>query len=492
MKSLWIAMLCAAMALPGVGGGEPAAPVVEMPAWVEQDSGITEVGAWSLELADGAVLATSVRTTAEAAPVTRRSYTLADGSRVVMGRAELNGGTAAVETVTLPEGEGTVRFFDDAGQWVEEPLADGVYRASAVEIVLEDMAFFCYLPKTYREAPRSSLIVQPAYDGALTVEETRDGWQVTLTGSAPAGDHVCDFTWAVSDEPFLDWIRDHWADDWYNYTQDGAGKWCFDGYYRTTPATYSPTGTGYLYRCPAAYVVDSMVEAAQARSGARALATAMVHTMVRNQNGEGFWETGPESQWLSGDYGIGPGFYDTRFNSDLAGTLCTFYEAFGGDFVRAALERYADFYLEFAAANHRETAGGGWLVEDYGGDGANGTMHTSLNHQLAECLVLFRLGAALDRAELTELAGRLLQAVEDTGAGWINAAGDLHYSVSADGVYSGTDYPYLTYNDLLALNTWLRTQTGSDSAVLRTLMTAKRSWMDANGVTGYDLEGEAP
>ena len=47
-------------------------------------------------------------------------------------------------------------------------------------------------------------------------------------------------------------------------------------------------------------------------------------------------------------------------------------------------------------------------------------------------------------------------------------------------------------NDLLALNTWLRTQTGSDNAVLRTLMTAKRSWMDANGVTGYDLEGEAP
>ena len=480
-------LLCAALALPLPVGGT-AGPSVEMPAWAAESGGVTDLGARVMALDDGAMVAAEARTVDGEAPVTRRGYVLADGSRTVMGRAELSGGSAVVETVTLPRGSGTVRYVSDDGRWVEEPLAEGTYTASSVEIVLEDTAFFCYLPKTYQAVEPGTMVYLPSFDGALTVESRGSGWVVTLTGTAPAGSFTCDFTWVQSAEPFLDWIWENWSDDWYNYTQDGQGKWCFDGYYRTTPDTYVPTGTNFLYRCPAAYVLDSMTGAARARAGARTLAAAMAETMVRNQSDAGFWPTEPESLWLSGDYGIGPGFYDTRFNSDLAGTLCTFYETFGGDFVRSALEAYADFYVSFAQDNHRVTAGGGWLVEDYGAETEAAAPHTSLNHQLSECLVMYRLGEALDRPELTSLAGKLLQAVEDTGSAWIRADGNLHYSVSADGVYGGTDYPYLTYNDLLALNGWLRQRTGGDHAALQMLMASKKGWMDANGVTGYDTE----
>ena len=416
----------------------------------------------------------------------RRGYAFSSGDQVVMGRIRPDGETVAA-TVELPGGSGVIRFVSDSGDWVETPLAAGTYTASTVEIVQDGGTFFCYLPKTYEVGERQTLTYLPEADGFLTVAAAGDGWTVTLTARGEEGT-VADYTWMRASDPLLDWFYGSDPENWYNYTQDGAGKWCYDGYYRTTPDTYVPTGPNGLYRCPASYVVQSMVEAAADRQSARSLALAMADTLIRGQNDLGYWETGPESQWLSTDYGIGPGFYDTRFNTELADLCGALYRLTGGDFLRDALERYCDFYLSMAEAHHRETASGGWLVEDYWGSDAAAPVHTSLNHLLAECLAAYHLAEILDRADLREAADRMLLAVEDTAPDWINGEGNLHYRCNSDGTYGGSDYPYLTYNDLLALQQYLVASGRGPSEALTYLMDAKRAWMDANGVTEYNHE----
>ena len=330
----------------------------------------------------------------------RRAYAFSYGDQVVMGRVETDGSETVVETVELSAGSGVIRWFEpETGAWMDQPLADGVYDASAVEIVQGDETFFCYLPKTYTVGERQTLTYLADYDGTLTVDGTQDGWYVNVTVEGPAG-AVSDYTWVRSSDSILDWFHETYPGDWYNYTQDGEGKWCFDGYYRTTPDTYEPTGKNSIYRCPASYVVQSMVEAAEERQSAQSLALAMAQTLIQGQNSLGFWETGPESQWLKSDYGIGPGFFDTRFNTELADLCGKLYRQTGGDFLKEALERYCDFYTEFAADHHRETANGGWLVEDYWNDDVSAVVHTSLNHQLAECLTMYHLADALGRTDL--------------------------------------------------------------------------------------------
>lgn len=415
----------------------------------------------------------------------RRTYAFSSGEQVVMGRVDTEGSTVA-DTVELPAGSGVIRYYEPStGAWVETPLTDGVYTASTVEIVQEDQTFFCYVPKAYLVGQRQTLTYLPDSDGTLTVKGDSDGWIVTLTAQGPEG-AVADYTWMSAEDPLLDWFHETYPEDWYNYTQDGEGKWCFDGYYRTTPDTYEPTGPNSIYRCPASYVVQSIAEAAEERSSARALALAMADTLIQGQNSLGFWETGPESQWLSGDYGIGAGFFDTRFNTELADLLGKLYQLSGGDYLQEALEQYCEFYVDFAEQHHRETENGGWLVEDYWNDDVSAVVHTSLNHQLAECLTMYHLADALGWTDLRQLADRMLLAVEDTASDWINAEGDLHYRCNGDGSYGGNDYPYLTYNDLLALQQYLKASGDGPSEALTFLMDAKRAWMDSHGVTEYN------
>ena len=64
------------------------------------------------------------------------------------------------------------------------------------------------------------------------------------------------------------------------------------------------------------------------------------------------------STWLWDDYGIRAGFYDTRFNSDLVEMFINGYSKYGGDLYFETLQKYSDFYIEYANEHHRTTAKG--------------------------------------------------------------------------------------------------------------------------------------
>jgi len=249
-----------------------------------------------------------------------------------------------------------------------------------------------------------------------------------------------------------------------------------DGYYYKTPSDYVPTGDDWYYRLPAAYIASKL-----ARTGgsthAYQMAAAMLDIQREHYNDLGYIPTLPMSRWLSSDYDMASGFYDTRFNTDVAHAYLDLGRAMGlREFVDVAMN-YAAFLISHAGTQSVETTNGGVLVDDYSHPNGAERTHSSLNHQLAEALFLYETDVTAAKA----MADRMLQGITDTAEQWIREDGNLHYACYPDGTYGGTDYPFLTYNDLLALNRHL----GGNEAMER-LMATKKTWMDKNGIMEYD------
>ena len=161
-----------------------------------------------------------------------------------------------------------------------------------------------------------------------------------------------------------------------------------------------------------------------------------------------------------------------------------YYQYAGGDVLLETIESHLAFFMDFAQQEHFTSASGGWFIPDYTPAPLQ-KPHCSLNHQLAECIELYRLADLLQRPELEELADLMLLAVSDTKDQWIKENGDLHYCIFPDGSFGMQDYPYLTYNDLYELQTLLTKRRGQPDETLQFLMDQKKIWMDANGVTDY-------
>ena len=441
--------------------------------------------------ADGGDVAVTSHTTTDhetGATVRHRCYTLPDGDTVSMGRVTSGGNLdgPVLARWRMPADGGVLRWYDvRAEHWREAPLAPGTVRAGCIFLTGSDGGeTMIYTPKVYDDLGSGTLRYEPRLDGALEITADGDGLLLELTvPQLPAGS-CADWTAVSSSGPLLDWAGGNDGGFWSAYTLDGVGKWCYDGYYYPSPETYTPSGENCHYRLPAAYLVRSWVYGAPQVRAARDLAVAGLDTMLLQQTDGGWFPTLPESQWLQGDYGIGGGFYDTRFNTELVLLYDKAAEWFPCRTFDAAMDRYFDFFLDYAAGHHTATDGGGWLVADYFHPDGGLPTHTSLNHQLSEILCLYHFAGRLERPELARLAGRMLRAVEDTEARWRKSDGSLHYARYPDGTFGGVDYPYLTYNDLFQLQAYLSEQ-GRPSAALQRLMDGKRAWMDANGVTGY-------
>lgn len=256
----------------------------------------------------------------------------------------------------------------------------------------------------------------------------------------------------------------------------GINRMTRSGYYYATPTDYVPTGEGCFYLLPAAHIPTKLARWSDAHHG-RQIAAAMLDLQRAYYLEDGFIPTAPTSGWLSRDYGIGAGFYDTRFNTDLAHALLTLGRDLGIDAFTDCAMRYAGYLLQHAAL-HSTATENGILVHDYAHpDGNHSPTHTSLNHQLAEILFLIET----QDGDCAITAGRMLRGIADTLELWIREDGNLHYACYPDGSFGGEDYPFLTYNDLLALNRCLGGHAG-----LERLMQTKQAWMDRNGVTAYN------
>ena len=421
-----------------------------------------------------------------------REYVTGDGVTVRMFRA--SGGAAdSVCTYydkTLPEGT-TIHYYTAGNQWVHGGLSEGTCAARFIYLEQPGGAStILILPRTYTLRENDTLEYHPDCDGTLSISKTSGGWRVTMRAFGLASGRVADCMSVTAAEPLLTWDdEENLGDVWGYHTRSLAAKWCYTGYFRQTPDNYIPTGENYYYRCAASYLIRDTVKRIPWDKAAAALSVAMLDTMAQQQNSYGYWPTTPGSEWLQGDYGIGPGFYDTRFNTDLLEVYIAAARRLGTGMFDETIARYAGFFNQIAASSHITTENDGWLVPDYWCPGEFTTPHTSLNHQASECLALYHAADILKRDDLRELAGRMLLAIEDTGAGWVMPNHNLYYSILPDGTYLTGDYPYLTYNDLYALRKYLTGFGKEPNETLTMLMDEKLIWMRANGVSGYKTGG---
>ena len=416
-----------------------------------------------------------------------RGWRLWEENTCVMGSLYTNNRTFRRQTVWYSETaqkELTIRWFDGT-QWQVEPLREGRFKGSTAYFLAgEGYSALCYVPQVWCPLENGARQLLPNCRGWLQAKETKSGWRLSVCAPAMPKGHIADFTYIEGPKELIDWEINGQENLWSNYCNYGIGRWCYDGYYFTSPATYLPEGENVHYRNTAGYMIKSFLYQHKTPL-ARVLAVCMMDTALRNQNESGYWTTDSVSTWLRDDYGIGSGFYDTRFNTEFIYLLLYAQEYYTSSIYRDALERYSEFYKWFAQTYHTETASGGWLIPDYWYKDMTSVPHTSLNHQLAECQRLYEMADHLGQDELRELADKLLLAVEDTGEGWVREDHNLHYAVTQDGVFGMEDYPYLTYNDLFDLQKYLTERFNQPNDMLNTLMEHKKIWMDANGVTDY-------
>lgn len=416
---------------------------------------------------------------------------------VYMERMTASGGSTAVRNITtfaLGEGEGIVRSYDAvSGKWKTDALSEGVlpygmYFIRTGSGADESESIFI-TPQTY--APRTNGMIQSLSDrnGSLTVSKQNGRYYLTVSAPALENGMFCDFTALCSGSVLVNWNNTSETAKWENYRFTDDNRWCYDGYYYKAPSNYIPSGSGYFYKLPAAHITGKMAKN-KGDAASRAFALTMLDVMTERYCDGGYIPSENGSEWLKSDYNIDAGYYDTRFNTDIALAMLNAGENFGAaQFIQQA-EVYGKFLVSYAAQRHYTFGSGayeGWLVDDYWHEnGKSLRTHVSLNHHTAEAVFLYRLADATEGRHYLETAEKMVRGIEYTVDKWIMPNGNLYYSYGNDGNMITGDYPYLTYNDLLELQKLYTKRYGAENSAAAKLMSSKLAWMNKNGVTGYN------
>lgn len=300
---------------------------------------------------------------------------------------------------------------------------------------------------------------------------------------------IGEYWFMESSKPLVDWSTMKSFNELLPHDLSETRRWSYDGYYFQTPSNYKPGGKDVLYKHPSNYTGASFAKYAM-NPLSKNLGYVMTETCMKNQNNLGYWETGPQSDWLYTDFKIGAGFYDTRFNTDFATSLLYAYQNYNNKEFLVSAVKYAEFFLIFTQTDSYPTQNGGILVADYGyHKGAHEKTHVSLNHQLAEMNFLYEMYNITGEQRYLETADKMLLGIEDTRNQWVLPDNNLKYALYyTKNTNKMEDYPYLTYNDLFLTRDLLRKLFNKNNDTIEFLMASKKMWMDRNKITGYMVE----
>lgn len=416
----------------------------------------------------------------------KRTFNFANGDFYNILRYEFKDGytTPLTKSLGIPGSTIEIRYLNDDGSWYMSTNPENTGKKTMF-IDTDKCSIIISIPAVYKDSyVNNTLEVMHELETPITITRTDTGYNLSFT--FPAAENTIGEIWYLySSGKLADWNN---INHFNVLSQDlcDAHRISFDGYYYPVPYNYEPYSDGMLYRQPSDYVGSLFVKYGDFPA-ANELGYVLTYTCMLNQNIQGFWATGPKSEWLATDFNIGAGFYDTRFNTDFACNLLEAYKRYGNtDFLTSAV-RYAEYFKTHAQNHSYVTSGGGILVEDYGSLTGNHTRtHVSLNHQLAEMNFLYQLYDITGEQSYLDLADKMLKGIEDTQNQWVLADNNLNYALYYTGTYNTMkDYPYLTYNDLYTTKKLLSTYFNKSNATIDYLMACKLEWMKANNVTGY-------
>ena len=378
-----------------------------------------------------------------------------------------------------------IRYLDANGNWyMSSNPENAAYETMYIDTDKESLIIG--VPAVYmNDTTNQTLVRVPEQEKAVKITKEDGGYR--LAYEFPRNTRVMGEIWVLrSKNKLADWTNaKHFAALKQDLSKER--RFCWDGYYFPIPSNYKPFAENMLYRHPSNYVGASFVKnATLSLPAAKELGYVMTKVCMENQNAQGYWQTGPQSEWLMADFAIDAGFYDTRFNTDFAENLLNAYKTYNDKQFLEALVRYGEFFKSHAAEHSYPTQNGGLLVEDYGHTKKHNKTHVSLNHQLAEINLLYKMYDATKHQPYLELADKMLLAIDDTKDQWVLPSNNLNYALYYTGTYNTmVDYPYLTYNDLYTTRHLLSVYFNKSSDTVQYLMDCKMQWMKANGVKGY-------
>lgn len=293
-------------------------------------------------------------------------------------------------------------------------------------------------------------------------------------------------TWGIlGNSPLIDWAKPAAAEDAKAGDLVRFRKLSPEGIMYLTPWNYYPTEKTAFWQNPASHHhVAGLFSRQDAGAYFNDIMISSMYGVIQTQNEDYYWPTTPRSDWLYQEYGIPAGFYDTRFNTDVAEFLLDMYNKTGEKLALEAAQKYA-IWLRNYINDQGTPVGTGVLVPDYYKPGIeHKKTNTSLNHLVSEMNFLYRL-YLIDKNEENLTAGnQIRQGVQDTGPNWIKENGDLHYAYLGDGKYGNQDYPLLTLNDLRTAQK-LIAQVSDDKKtddVFQMLINSKESYLKKNNM----------
>lgn len=376
-----------------------------------------------------------------------------------------------------------IRYLDQNDNWyMSTNIQNSAYETMFIDTDKESLIIG--VPAVYMNDTTSNTLVRvPEQEKKVEITQIDGGYR--LTYKFPRNTRVMGEIWVLrSNGKLADW-NDPKHFEALKQDLSKERRFCWDGYYFPIPSNYKPYAKNMIYRHPSNYVGASFVKNATFPA-TKELGYIMTKVCMKNQNAQGYWQTGPQSEWLMADFAIDAGFYDTRFNTDFAENLLNAYKNYNDEEFLSALVRYCEFFKSHASEHSYPTQNGGILVEDYGHTKSHNKTHVSLNHQLAEMNLLYKLYEVTKHEPYLELADKMLLAIDDTKDQWVLPSNNLNYALFYTGTYNVmVDYPYLTYNDLYTTKHLLSIYFNRHSDTVEYLMNCKMQWMKANNVTGY-------
>lgn len=388
-----------------------------------------------------------------------------------------------VTGLSIPGSKIEIRYIDENNKWyMSSNIENTAYETMFIDT--DKVSMIIGVPAVYmNDTTAATLVRVPEQEKKINITKEDGGYR--LTYEFPRNKNVMGEIWVLrSNYKLADWSN---AKNFEALSHDLSKerRLCWDGYYFPIPHNYKPNAPYMMYRHPSDYAGASFVKNATFLA-TKDLGYVITKICMENQNGLGYWQTGPQSEWLMSDFNIDAGFYDTRFNTDFAENLLSAYKTYNNEEFLDALVRYCEFFKSHAEQHSYQTANGGILVEDYGHTKNHTKTHVSLNHQLAELNLLYRMYDLTKHQPYLELADKMLLAIEDTKDQWVLPSNNLNYALHYTGTYNTMiDYPYLTYNDLYITRHLLRTYFNKNSDTVQYLMDCKLDWMKKNNVTGY-------
>lgn len=354
--------------------------------------------------------------------------------------------TPADDTLTVRP----IHYGDSVISAAEEPVWDTPYPASAalylegggVHLRTARISALRGLGQTVhtRRAPEDGVTLARK-DAQLFISfplASREGEQLTVSG-------------VLTEQPGVHWDDGACPQNVLNLEASSTDYHLLDnGVYITMPEDYTPRAESdrHIYRAATAWLLGPCTYETNGPMFT-AIGKSILYTYLDNVNTRGFLPTEPTSGWLLRDFGIGSGFYDTRFNFDTMKRLMRAETVWDDHEIGQTVQRMLDFYCAFADRNRFEFLEH-TFVPDYGdasGD-SKGTL-SSLNHYLAEGLLLLRAGDAYGNEKYTARGWEVVDAINETYYRWIRDNADLWYGVYPDGWLRRGDYVEVTYNDLI-------------------------------------------